>query len=248
MNNDLIKSLVLCCMLFFMMTANAEGFDLFDKDRDKPDLPPPPKVEPKVAKPVNPFVQPTKPKPKPPVKMLPQKDFVLKGVSQIGSRYIVFLEAPNTKIIKVDMGDKRRTSVKNGYPDYHLIRMTDRKVKIDYPANASCRRPNPQKGIKCTNGGKSATLEFIVGKAIAPPPTAAVSKNPPNNEVNPFLAAMKKNKKLTDEEKKKRDEALKKRRELYKNFKRQVIKDEDVPEGMRVVRTPFGDRLVPDNR
>lgn len=229
-------------------TTHAEGFDLFDKDRNKPKIPPAPKTEPKPnTTPVNPFQSLPKPKPKPPVKMLPQKDFVLKGVSQIGERYIVFLETPNTKVIKVDMEDKRRASVKNGYPDYHLIRMTDRKVKVDYPDNAPCRRPNPKKGLKCTNGGKSATLEFIVGTALAPPPKAAVSKNPPN-EVNPFLAAMNKNKELSDEEKKKRDAALKKRRELYKNFKRQVIKDEDVPEGMRVVRTPFGDRLVPDKR
>jgi hypothetical protein len=140
------------------------------------------------------------------------------------------------------MEDKRRASIKNGFPDYYLIRMTDRKVKIDYPDDAPCRHPNPQKGVKCTNGGKSATLEFIAGNPT-PFSMAAVSKNPPN-AVNPFAAAINKNKGLSEEEKRKRDEALQKRRELYKNFKRQVIKDEDVPEGMRVVRTPFGDRLV----
>lgn len=245
-----MKYLPLSFVLFISLCMNsatfAEGFDLFDKDRNKPKAPPvQAKPQPPKALPVNPFQQPKTP-PKPPVKMLPQKDFVLKGVSQIGSRYIVFLEAPNAKVIKVDMGEKRRAPVKNGYADYHLIRMTDRKVKIDYPANAPCRRPNPQKGIKCTNGGKSATLEFIVGKAIDPPPAVAQKKGVDQN--NPFLAAINKNKQLSAEEKKKRDEALRKRRELYKNFKRQVIKDEDVPEGMRVVRTPFGDRLVPDNR
>ena len=244
-----MKYLPLSFVLFIGLCMNsvtfAEGFDLFDKDRNKPKAPPvQTKPQQPKAPPVNPFQQPKTP-PKPPVKMLPQKDFVLKGVSQIGSRYIVFLEAPNTKIVKVDMGEKRRAPVKNGYTDYHLIRMTDRKVKIDYPANAPCRRPNPQKGIKCTNGGKSATLEFIVGKATSPP---VVAQKKGIDQNNPFLAAINKNKQLSEEEKKKRDEALKKRRELYKNFKRQVIKDEDVPEGMRVVRTPFGDRLVPDNR
>ncbi|HID99598.1 MAG TPA: hypothetical protein EYP59_04825, partial [Thiotrichaceae bacterium] len=42
-----------------------------------------------------------------------------------------------------------------------------------------------------------------------------------------------------------RDPEIEKRKELYKNFQKRVIKDEDVPPGMRVVRTPFGDRLVP---
>lgn len=231
--------------LFSFNLAYADGFDLFDKNRDAP---PPAPTKPKqvTPQPVNPFTQlPKTPPPKPPIQMLPQKDFVLKGVSQIGNRYIVFLEAPNSKVIQVDMSDKRRVSIKNGFPDYHLIRMTDREVKIDYPDNAPCRRPSPQKGIKCVNGGKSATLEFTVGKPLAF--NSAVSNNPPN-QVNPFLAAMNKNRQLSDEEKAKREEALQKRRELYKNFKRQVIKDEDVPEGMRVVRTPFGDRLVPDNR
>jgi hypothetical protein len=49
------------------------------------------------------------------------------------------------------------------------------------------------------------------------------------------------------EERKRQEEELKKRQELYKNFQKQVIKDEDVPPGMRVVRTPFGDRLIPAN-
>ncbi|OQW91363.1 MAG: hypothetical protein BWK78_04870, partial [Thiotrichaceae bacterium IS1] len=34
--------------------------------------------------------------------------------------------------------------------------------------------------------------------------------------------------------------------EKYKNFQRQFIRDEDVPPGMRIVHTPFGDRLVPN--
>ncbi|MCK5521802.1 MAG: hypothetical protein KAI83_01595 [Thiomargarita sp.] len=42
---------------------------------------------------------------------------------------------------------------------------------------------------------------------------------------------------------KKRDQ--KKRKQQFQGFKRKVIKDEDVPPCMRVVRTLFGDRLVP---
>jgi hypothetical protein len=244
MKHIFYKLLILSTLLAFNHSVYANGFDLFDKNRDAPP-PAPPKPKPEI-KPVNPFTQlPKTPPPKPPIQMFPQKDFVLKGVSQIGNRYIVFLEAPNSKMIQVDMGSKRRVSINNGFPDYHLIRMTDREVKIDYPDNAPCRRSNPQKGIKCVNGGKSATLDFTVGKPLAS--NTVVSSNPPN-QVNPFLAAMNKNKQLSEEEKAKREEALQKRRELYKNFKRQVIKDEDVPEGMRVVRTPFGDRLVPDNK
>ncbi len=235
-------------IFIFCQTVSAEGFDLFDEDRNKPKTPPTPQSDPKPPAPpvnLNPFQN--LPTPKPQVQVLPQKDFELKGISQIGKRYIVFLEAPNNKIIKVDMEDKIRTAVNNGFPDYYLIRLTERKVKVDYPENAPCLRPNPQKGIKCSNAGKSAILEFTVGKAINPPPESAVSQNPPST-VNPFLAAMQKNQQLSEEEQRKREEALEKRRELYKNFKRQVIKDEDVPEGMRVVRTPFGDRLVPDKR
>jgi hypothetical protein len=231
-------------LLFIFYNSLGWGFDLFDPERNKPPEPPPVATPPASAAPAALPNFPTavaRPQPE----LLAQKDFVLRGISEIGQRYVVILEAPNTNVLVLDMGDKRRMSIQNGYPDYYLVRLTDRRVRIDYPENAPCRNPNPQKGIKCTNGGKSATLDFIIGQAVAvatPTPT-------PEIPVNPFAAAMQAQQQpVSDEEQKRREEELERRRELYRNFQRQVIRDEDVPPGMRVVRTPFGDRLVPDNR
>jgi hypothetical protein len=137
---------------------------------------------------------------------------------------------------------------------------------MEYPENAPCRNPN--KGVTCTaeDSGKTATVTLALGTPLAappPPPPPPVNPFMPQPTVpagqqnvppqagatpaahNPFLGP---GRELTPEEAKQREEEFKKRQQVYSQFQRTVIKDEDVPPGMRVVRTPFGDRLVPANQ
>jgi hypothetical protein len=168
--------------------------------------------------------QPARPK-KPP----PQKDFMIIGTSRIGDRRAVVLKGPDNKEFIQYFENNQRTAIK-GYPDYYLVSVEAREVKIEYSTEFPCSEDKQEKALTCeqSNNGKTfAVLKLKQRKALPP------AKQPKK----PQLSAADKAKK--------RAEAQKKRKELYKNFKRKVIKDEDVPPGMRVVRTPFGDRLVP---
>jgi len=182
----------------------------------------------------------------------------------------VILQAPDGKQYNQRVTDRtQRTPITiEGYKDYALLEVKSREIKIEYPENAPCRNSNP-KGVTCTteDSGKTAKVTLALGTPIAAPPPPPPPVNPfmpqpmpqaavPNPNAppqagappaahNPFLGP---GRELTPEEAKQREEEFKKRQQVYSQFQRTVIKDEDVPPGMRVVRTPFGDRLVPANQ
>ena len=236
--NNILTTLAITVSLL-LVTAQASTFDLFNPDRSKPPPLPPDKghtSSPHIL--LNPFR--ARPKPsrraQPPKKTLPQKDFTLRGTSRIGNKRAVILKGPDNKefIQYFKEKDKKDTpeghigvSIK-GYSDYYLLSVEAREVQIEYPAESPCRQSNEKNGLECNpaDEGLTATLSLKRRQAIQAP------KSPKR----PKTAAQKA---------KKREADRKKREKVYKNFKRRVIKDEDVPPGMRVVRTPFGDRLVP---
>ncbi|HDN27062.1 MAG TPA: hypothetical protein ENG03_08215 [Thioploca sp.] len=227
-------------LALFISSSATSSFDLFEPDRGKPPPPPPKKFVPKPTTTsrgplTNPFVRshklpperkrPPKRKKRPP----PQKDFELRGTSRIGAKQAVILKGPDNKEFIQYFRSKKKEPTPTGnigvkfkepYQDYFLLSVESRKIQIEYPTESPCRKSNDKKGVECNSedGGKTAILSLVHGKALKAP---AAHKKPP--------------KKRADDKKKKRQ----------RTFKRQVIKDEDVPPGMRVVRTPFGDRLVP---
>jgi len=221
------------------------GFDLFDKDRGKPPvmIQPPPPIMPTVKEvPKPPPVMPPVPPPAPPP---PQRDFVLQGTARIGNKWMAVLQAPDGKPIIQEWKNNEKTPLKE-YPEYAVVKVEARKVVLAYPENSLCRASNVQKGIQCQENGKTAALKLQWRDAINPPPEPVQPQVQPPIPMPP--QPIVEQQQLSPEEIQRREEERKKREELYKNFKRQVIKDEDVPPGMRVIRTPFGDRLVPDNR
>ncbi len=145
-----------------------------------------------------------------------QRDFVLQGTSRIGSRRAVVLKAPNNKQFVLYFEDNVVTEIK-GYEGFYLLSVEPREIVIEYPEDAPCRKSNPKKGIICNeqDEGRTALLSLERNKIVAA------------SSYQPQTAA-------TTEEKPKKSK-----------FKRKVIKPEDVPPGMRVVHTPFGDRLIP---
>jgi hypothetical protein len=146
-----------------------------------------------------------------------QRDFVLQGTSRIGSRRAVVLKAPNNKQFILYFEDNVVTEIKD-YEGYYLLSVEPREIVIEYPEDAPCRKSNPKKGIICNeqDEGRTALLSLERNKIVA------ASSSQPQTAV------------ASTEEKPKKSK-----------FKRKVIKEEDVPPGMRVVHTPFGDRLIP---
>ena len=228
----------------------AAEFDLFESDRGVEKKAAPPPV------PTNPFLQPPKkvekPTPPPPPKpkpLKPQRDFLLRGTARLGEKFYAVLQAPDGKQITQRLKRGEKINLKDhGFPEYTLLWVGKREVKLAYPKDAPCQKSNEQKEVYCQENGKIALLKLKQMKALPPskPVTPPAETQKKNVSPNPFAAAMQQ-KQLSPEEKAKREEARKKREEIYSRFKRKVIKDDEVPPGMRVVRTPFGDRLVPDN-
>jgi hypothetical protein len=202
-------------------------FDLFDAERGKPPEPPAPviKTEPEKTIPVNKPKKKTKSK-RPKLKPI-QKNFTLIGTSLIGKRLTAYLVAPNGKQM-IQRLRKNSLNKINGFSDYSLLEIKPRSIKILYPDKSPCVKSDEKKGVYCSKDQQTATLELKRGK-----PTKSKIKPKP---------------KLTKKQLKKRNKAdIEKRKKLYKNNKRKIIKDEDAPAGMKVLHTPFGDRLIPDN-
>ncbi|RKZ37555.1 MAG: hypothetical protein DRQ49_16035 [Gammaproteobacteria bacterium] len=218
-----------------LSSIQTQAFDLFEEDRGKPPPPPPPPpitAAKQQAQLPNPFQLRQQKKPRKTQKsrkpLPPQKDFFLRGTSRIGDKRMVVLKGPDNKEFIQRFKNNTRTEIKHEiHKGYYLINVEAREIKIEYPAESPCRKSNEEKGLLCseTDEGKTATLSLKQRKALpAPkPPKKAKTKQ----------RAKDKRAKL---------------REQFKGFKKKVIKDEDVPPGMRVVRTPFGDRLVPKKK
>jgi hypothetical protein len=256
-------------LALFLSNPVYSNFDLFDPDRGKPAVVPekPKPVTPaftnssrnsKTPPPI-PFMQSRKAtsrKKLPPKKIPPQKDFELRGTSIIGSFRAAILKGPDGKefVQHFDKNEqtptgKKGIKIKNSEQSadfaYYLLKVEPRKIQIEYPENSPCRTSNEQKGLKCADDQKTALLALTSLKAL-PPAVQPRSKNISKSKANKG----KSNKRDKDNEakNKKLDNARDKRQQLYRNFKRRVIKDDEVPPGMRVVRTPFGDRLVPEKK
>lgn len=237
----MIRARVVFGIALFCSTWIVQAFDLFDADRgtDKTARSAASAAANAAAAAAananNVAPPPPPPAPSPPAK--PQQDFTLRGTSRIGDKRVAMLQAPDGKEFMQRLRKNERTPL-DGYPTYFLVKIDGREATLEYPSDAPCRVSSPVKGLQCKENGKVAVLNLMRKGAIAPPPPP----QPPPVAAQPVLPAAN-----PAEERKRQEEELKKRQELYKNFQKQVIKDEDVPPGMRVVRTPFGDRLIPAN-
>lgn len=151
-------------------------------------------------------------------KLKRQRDFVLQGTSRIGNRRAVVLKAPNNKQFIQYFEDNVVTEIKD-YEGYYLLSVAPREIVIEYPEDAPCRKSNEAKGIICNQAdeGRTALLSLEKRKTIT-----SSSSNKPSTTTTKTSTEKPKTK-----------------------FKRKVIKPEDVPPGMRIVHTPFGDRLIP---
>ncbi len=171
---------------------------------------------------------------------------MLYGTSRIGQRYAVILHNQGGKAISVRWQPGQEINIP-GHTGYKVRSVAYRLVEISYPDTNPCRKSDGGKGVECAPDGKSARVTMQRAKPSAPAPVAqATTTNPPSvAPAPPPMPAQA----LTPEQIQQKEEEEKKWRERYQNFTPPTrIKDEDVPPGMKVVRTPFGDRLVPAAR
>ena len=181
-------------------------------------------------------------------------EFTLVGTSRIGSSYSAILKHRSGDNIVVRTGPGRTTPI-TGYTDYIISDVGAGKLSLRYPSNVPCIA-HQDKGVSCLISPNTAQLKLVNAEALArvdPAPSIALSTDMSSDQVdgatgvspegiaNPF-------------------EKIRTARAFGGNpaeissgdgrdgrngrFTPRRIPPEDVPPNMRVVSTPFGDRLV----
>ncbi len=171
--------------------------------------------------------------------------FTLVGTSRIGGRHRATLASSTGQIVHVDVEVGQDAPI-DGFPGYRVNAMSSRRAEITLPAGMPCVGASTQ-GVSCGADGRvylSLTTAAPV-PAAAPAATAETPADPAaavaeSGEVpdNPFAAA------LRAAAQAEREGNVERRAFNAERFQPRRIAPEDVPPGMRVVRTPFGDRLV----
>jgi hypothetical protein len=184
--------------------------------------------------------------------------FTVKGISRFGDRYLVSLITNNGSSEIIPWLSKTSVSLR-GYPGYSIADVSSKTVTLVYPEASGCS-PIPDKGINCN--GPYMLLSLTNGEPIKQNNVVENNSNidftnqeEENIDIidgeegrffrNPFSGEMQEIPELSPEELARRDERRGRRAEMFRDFEIVRIPDEDIPEGMQRIRTPFGDSLEP---
>jgi hypothetical protein len=168
-------------------------------------------------------------------------EFTLVGTSRIGSRYSAILRHRSGESMLV-----RSDAPIGGYAGYTVVDIGAGKLSLRLPGNVPCV-VFPEQGVACNGTANIADLQLANGEPLrqneslaridAQAESAEEAADPVVSiPVNPFetLRAGR-----VDENNSAQNDGAQRGR-----FSPRRISPEDVPPGMRVVSTPFGDRLV----
>jgi len=167
--------------------------------------------------------------------------FTLVGTSRIGSKQTALLKHLGGDIVKVPL-----TGAVNPIPGhdlYSVVTYGAGQVAVRYPASVPCGDFADQ-GISCNPQTNIATLSLRTAEAIvrepevepAPAESEELAEAAPDTPRNPFEALRDRVRDGDDAD-----------APPPGRFQPRRIDPTDVPPGMRVVSTPFGDRLVENN-
>ena len=157
-------------------------------------------------------------------------EFTLVGTSRIGSRYSAIIRHRDGEELLIKAGETGNAPIE-GHAGYSVVDIASGSVSIRFPGGNSCVDFS-ELGVRCSSAGNIAelalaTAEPLEGNVVAP----AVVEEVPTDPANPFEAI--RNSVNTQDD-----------NEAGRRFVPRRINPEDVPEGMRIIATPFGDRLV----
>jgi hypothetical protein len=193
-----------------------------------------------------------------------QPAFTLKGLGRFGNEYHATLLGRNGESARVNWREGQRVQVP-GFPNFALVGVVAGAVQVAFPPNEPC--------MSLETSGISCLADNVAQIQVATAAPLASNGTPPNNAgnnapgnippgaqqggavmgpdaagpgffVNPFSGEMHALPDATAEQ-----QAMVERQQQRAARLRDVepvrIDEADVPPGMQVVRTPFGDRLVP---
>ncbi len=176
--------------------------------------------------------------------------FTLVGTSRIGDRHRATLASSNGEIVVVSTSPGVSQDIPD-YPGYRVVGIGARRVAIAGPADMPCVAI-ADKGVSCDSNGVSQ-LTLASAAPVAPSVvmdtsngaganggTAAAADEA--NLENPFAAALRAA--AANEANGATGNGQPQDAPSAERFQPRRIAPDQVPPGMRVVRTPFGDRLV----
>lgn len=167
-----------------------------------------------------------------------EPEFTLVGTSRIGSKFSAIVRHRSGETVLVKVGAAGNTAI-DGHAGYSVVDIGAGAVSIRYPGNNACVDFSEQ-GVRCSSAGNIAELALANAEPLAgntravievANDTEATAEEVVADPANPF-------------------EALRNGNNGQGNngnggrFVPRRINPEDVPEGMRIIATPFGDRLV----
>lgn len=168
-------------------------------------------------------------------------EFTLLGTSRIGGSYSAILRHRSGESILVRSQENTATAIE-GHPGYSVLSVGTGKLSLRYPVSVPCVE-DVRQGVSCTAAPNTAELVLSSSAPLSRPATSATfeqqagsTESSTAQSINPFegiIAAQ------ADGNDPAQDGRVRGERFVPKR-----ISPEDVPPGMRVVATPFGDRLV----
>jgi hypothetical protein len=169
--------------------------------------------------------------------------FSLIGTSRIGSRWRALVRSPSGEVVSVEL-DPKVPVVIPGYPGYMVSAANTRELVVLHPASSPCVE-RTDKGVSCSSGTE-ARLSIATATALAPAQPApaadamAVSEPIPSEVPadNPFAAALRAARERAE------SEGVPVQVMEGERFRPRRIDPSEVPEGSRLIRTPFGDRII----
>ena len=160
-----------------------------------------------------------------------EPEFTLMGTSRLGGIYSAMVKHSSGEIIIVRVVANGNTPIPD-HRGYSIVDVAAGNISIRYPGNRPCIEFS-ERGVSCNDAANIASLTLPTSASLP-------SVNSPDELIesvedqpeNPF-EALRNGAAAQDEER--ADNA---------RFTPRRINPQDVPEGMRIISTPFGDRLV----
>ncbi len=162
-------------------------------------------------------------------------EFTLIGTTRLGDNFLAVVEDRGGEIISVSVREGTEAPIP-GYLGFQILDVGSGSVIIRYPAGVSCKEFSNQ-GVSCDDAdiGRLVLANADPLESSASSLNSLSSSNAPSVDEeappNPFEALLER---ASNPDAEGETSAFTPRR----------INPEDVPPGMRVVSTPFGDRLV----
>jgi hypothetical protein len=174
-------------------------------------------------------------------------EFTLLGTSRIGNRYSAILRHRDGEAVTVKLAADANTRVP-GHSDFTVVQVESGSVSVRYPDNQPCQA-NEEEGVRCSSADNIAILGLVNAEPLTPRQPIPQEGNETTGSDKDSAAAVNNTDSLATRNP---FEAIRAAARGGSNpasaqprrFEPRRIAPEDVPEGMRVVSTPFGDRLV----